>query len=411
MGHTITEKILAHTSHITEVYPGDYIVVDVDYVMFHDSTGPLAIKGFREVKEKVFNPKKVVVVFDHFFPAPSVDAARLHKFSRDFVFEQEITNFRCDGVCHQLLVENYVKPGDVVVGADSHTCTMGALGAFSTGMGSTDIAGILATGKTWLRVPESLKLNITGTPASGVYAKDVILKVASTLRADGALYKAIEFNGNYIKNATVSQRLTLSNMAVELGAKNGIIEADMKTQEYIGRKGQLFNSDSNAEYEETFEFEIDNLEPMIACPPVVDNIKKVADIEGTRIDQALIGTCTNGRLEDIAEAASILKGRKIAKHVRLLVIPASVKILKEAQKLGYIDIIHSSGGVIMNPNCGPCVGRHAGVLDEGEVCISTQNRNFTGRMGHPKSLIYLASPATVAASALQGEIVNPRKYL
>jgi 3-isopropylmalate dehydratase large subunit len=411
MGHTITEKILAHASQSSEVYPGDYVVVDVDYVMLHDSTGPLAIKGFREIKEKVFNPKKVIVVFDHFYPPPSIDAAHLHKFSRDFVFEQEITNFRCDGVCHQLLVENYVKPGDIIVGSDSHTCTMGALGAFSTGMGSTDISGVLASGKTWLRVPESLKISITGAPASGVYAKDVILKVASTIRADGALYKAIEFSGNYVENATVSQRLTLSNMAVEVGAKNGIIEADNKTLKYIERKGILFSSDSDAKYDETHEFEIDTLEPMIACPPVVDNVKKVSDIEGTWIDQALIGTCTNGRLEDIAVAAGILKGQRVAKHVRLIVIPASVKILREAQKYGYLDIILNSGGLIMNPSCGPCVGRHAGVLGEDEVCISTQNRNFTGRMGHPKSLIYLASPATVAASAIQGEIVNPEKYL
>lgn len=411
MSHTITEKILAAKSYNDEVYPGDYIVADVDYVMIHDSTGPLAIKGVEEIGRPLFDPSRIIVVFDHFYPSPSVNAANIHKVSRDFVLKNRIQNFRCDGICHQLLVEDYVSPGDLIVGADSHTCTQGALGAFSTGMGSTDIAGVMSTGKSWFRVPESIRMSISGQTKTGVYAKDVILEIARRVRADGALYKAIEFTGDYIRNATVPERLTLCNMAVEVGAKNGIIEADNKTMKYIGRKGMTYSSDPDAQYDQELSLDVSELEPMISCPPVVDNVSQISDVEGLEIDQAYVGTCTNGRYEDLYEVARILKGKKVPQKVRLFVVPASTKIYREALSSGVLETILDAGGIVNSPNCGPCIGRHGGVLGEDEVCISTQNRNFTGRMGHPSSKIYLASPATVAASALEGKIADPRKYL
>ena len=411
MGLTITEKILANASHKSEVTSGDVVVADVDVVMAHDSTAPLAVEAFYEIGKKVFDPDKIVIVFDHFFPPPSVDAARLHQRVRSFVTEQKIPNFFTDGVCHQILVEKFVSPGTVIVGADSHTCTEGALGAFSTGLGSTDIAGAMATGKCWFKVPESLRFNLSGSPRKGVYAKDVILNIIGQVGADGALYKAAEFTGDYVKKASVSSRLTLCNMAVEMGAKNGIIEADEKTRSFVGREGKIFKSDEGAVYEEEYEIEVDKINPQVACPSTVDNVKPVASVEGKTIDQAYIGTCTNGRLEDIEIAVRVLRGKRIADNVRLLVIPASTKVYLDAFSKGYLQEIVKSGGIICNTGCGPCVGRHEGVLAEGETCISTQNRNFSGRMGSPKAEIYLASPATVAASALAGRIVDPRGYL
>ncbi len=411
MGLTITEKILANASHETDDTLGEVVIADVDAVMAHDSTAPLAVEGLYKIGKKVFDPNRIVIVFDHFFPPPSVDAARLHQKVRNFVNEQKIPNFFTDGVCHQILVEKFVSPGNVIVGADSHTCTEGALGAFSTGLGSTDIAGAMATGKCWFKIPESLKFNLSGSPQKGSSAKDIILNILRQVGADGALYKAAEFTGDYVKNASVSSRLTLCNMAVEMGAKNGIIEADEKTQRFLGREGKIFKSDKDAVYEDEYEIEVNKIEPHVACPPTVDNVKVVTSVEGKKIDQAYIGTCTNGRAEDIEIAAKILKGKKIAGNVRLLVVPASTKIYLETFGKGYLQEIIKSGGIICNPGCGPCVGRHEGVLAEGETCISTQNRNFSGRMGHPKAEIYLASPATVAASALAGEIVDPRGYI
>jgi len=411
LGLTITEKILANASHKSKVNSGDFTVADVDIVMAHDSTAPLAIEGFHEIGKKVFDPNKIVIVFDHFFPPPNIDAARLHQRVRNFVTEQKIPNFFTDGVCHQILVEKFVSPGNVVVGADSHTCTEGALGVFSTGLGSTDIAGAMVTGKCWFRIPESLRFNLSGSPRKGVYAKDIILNIIGQVGADGALYKAAEFTGDYVKKASVSSRLTLCNMAVEMGAKNGIIEADEKTKKFLGREGKIFKSDKDADYEEEYEIEVDKIDPQVACPPAVDNVKLVTSLEGKEVDQAYIGTCTNGRLEDIEIAAGILKGKKVANNLRLLVVPASTKVYLDAFDKGYIQEIIESGGIICNPGCGPCVGRHEGVLAEGEVCISSQNRNFSGRMGSPKAEIYLASPATVAASALAGKIVDPRECL
>jgi 3-isopropylmalate/(R)-2-methylmalate dehydratase large subunit len=411
MGQTLIEKILSTKSGGPDVFAGDYVISDVDWVMIHDSTGPLSIQGLYEIGTPVFNKDQVVVVFDHFYPAPNVNAAHMHKISRRFVNTEGVSSFRLDGVCHQLLVEDYVSPGDVVVGADSHTCTLGALGAFSTGMGSTDIAGVLSTGKTWFRVPESMRVIINGETEQGVYAKDVVLEIVRRITAEGANYRSIEYTGEYVKKASVSSRITLCNMAVEMGAKNGIVEADIKTQQFTNRKGIIHKSDLDASYVENLDLDTSGLEPMIACPPAVDNVKTVTEKAGQRFDQAFIGSCTNGRLEDLETVATILKNQRVAPNVRLIVVPASYKIQQESQKKGIIDIIHKAGGVVLAPSCGPCIGRFGGVLDEGEVCLSSQNRNFKGRMGHPDSEIYLASPATIAASALTGVITDPREIL
>jgi len=412
MVSTITEKILANASHQKEVAPGDFVVADVTYAMAHDSTAPLAIEGFSKITNKVFDKDRVIIVFDHFFPAPTVAGATLHQKSRKFVMEQKISGFFADGVCHQLLVEKFVSPGDVLVGADSHTCTEGALGAFTSGLGSTDIGGVMATGKCWFKVPESLKFNLTGSPSKGVYAKDIILSIVGDVGAAGALYNACEFTGDYVKNATVASRLTLCNMAIEMGGKNGIIEADQKTLDFLGgRIGKIFKSDKDANYKDEFEIEVKDIEPQVALPPVVDNVKSISAVEGKPINQAFLGTCTNGRLEDIEVATKILKGKKIARNVRLIVTPASQDIYLVALEKGYLQDLAIAGAAVCNPTCGPCIGRHGGVLAEGEVCISSQNRNFTGRMGHPKAEIVLASPATVAASALAGKIVDPRNYI
>jgi 3-isopropylmalate/(R)-2-methylmalate dehydratase large subunit len=412
MGSTITEKILAYASHQRIVAPGDFVVADINYVMAHDSTAPLAIEAFHSITNKVFDPDKVIIVFDHFFPAPTVAGATLHQKTRKFVIDQNISGFFTNGVCHQILAEKFVSPGDVVVGADSHTCTEGALGAFTTGLGSTDIGGAMATGKCWFKVPESFKFNLTGSTRKGVYAKDVILSIVGDVGAEGALYKACEFTGDYVKNASVSSRLTLCNMAIEMGGKNGIIEADQKTLEFLGRReGKIFRSDKDAAYQDEYEVDAGKIEPQVALPPAVDNVEPMSAVEGRKIDQAFLGTCTNGRLEDIEVAAKILKGKKIAKNVRLIVSPASQDIYFEAFEKGYLEDLVQAGGTICNPSCGPCIGRHEGVLCEGETCISSQNRNFSGRMGSPKADIILASPATVAASALAGKIVDPRDYV
>ena len=412
MGSTITEKILANASHKKEVAPGEYIVADVNYVMAHDSTGPLAIESFYQITDKVFNRNRVVIVFDHFFPAPTVAGATMHQKSRKFVMDQELSGFHTNGVCHQILAEKYISPGDVLVGADSHTCTEGALGAFTTGLGSTDIGGAMATGKCWFKVPESLKFNLNGSTRKGVYAKDVILSIVGDVGAAGALYKACEFTGDYVRNASVASRLTLCNMAIEMGGKNGIVEADQKTLDFLnGRTGKIFKSDLDAAYEEEYEIDVKDIEPQVALPPVVDNVESVSMVEGKPIDQAFLGTCTNGRLEDIAVAAKMLKGKKIARKVRFIVSPASEDIYFSAFENGYLEDLVKAGATICNPSCGACVGRHEGVLCEGEICVSSQNRNFTGRMGSPEAEIILASPATVAASALAGKIVDPRDYL
>jgi len=411
MGMTLVEKILAKAAGVEKVSPGEIIIAKVDIAMSHDTTTPLAIKPFFEIAERVFDENKVVIFFDHVVPPANIRSAILHKKIRDFIDKAGIKNVHMEGVCHQVLAEKYVKPGDVVIGADSHTCTHGALGAFATGVGSTDIATVYALGKIWLRVPETYRMNILGKLKRGVYAKDVILNIIGYIGADGAVYKSIEFHGDLIKEFSVSSRLTLTNMVIEMSAMNGIIEADEKTLDYIGRKGTIFHSDKDAEYEEVFDFEMNDLEPQVAKPHSVDNVTDISEVEGLEIDQAFIGTCTNGRVEDIRIATQILDGHKVKEGVRLIVTPASNRVYLECLRKGYIEKLLRAGAIVTNPGCGPCLGRHQGVLAPNEVAISTSNRNFMGRMGSPEAKIYLASPATVAASAVEGKIADPRRYL
>jgi 3-isopropylmalate/(R)-2-methylmalate dehydratase large subunit len=413
----IIEKILANASNKKEVNPGEIVEANIDVAMTHDLTGPLAIKSFNEIgAKKVWDHNKIVIILDHLVPASSVISAGLHKIVRNFAKEQNIKNFYDvgrGGVCHQVMPEKgHVRPGELIVGSDSHTCTYGAFGAFATGIGSTEMAAVFATGKLWFRVPEVIKVDVTGNLPNLVTAKDLTLKIIGEIGADGAIYKGLEFCGSTIRDLTIDGRMVLANMAVEMGAKAGVIEPDQKTVDYVKSRTDkpftAFKSDPNATYERTVNFAVSELEPQVAVPHSVDNVKPVSEVEGTYVDQAFIGSCTNGRIEDLREAAKILKGKKIAKGVRLIVIPASQEIYLNAIDEGLIKLFMDAGATVGNPNCGPCLGGHMGIMAEGEACISTSNRNFIGRMGSTKSFVYLASPATVAASAITGKITDPR---
>jgi len=414
----IIEKILANASEKQEVSPGEIVEARIDVAMTHDLTGPLAIKSFREIgAKKVWDRNKVIIILDHLVPASSVISAGLHKIVRNFAKEQNIENFYDvgrGGVCHQIMPEKgHVRPGEVIVGSDSHTCTYGAFGAFATGIGSTEMAAVFATGKLWFRVPEVIKVNVTGKLPDLVSAKDLTLHIIGKIGADGAIYKGLEFTGSTIRDMTIDSRMVLSNMAVEMGAKAGLIEPDQKTLDYVqSRTDKSFNpinSDPDSVYEKIVEVDASNLEPQIAVPHSVDNVKPISEVENVKVDQAFIGSCTNGRLEDLRVAAQILEGKKIARGVRLVVIPASQEIFLKAINEGLIRTFMDAGATVGNPNCGPCLGGHMGILAEGEVCISTSNRNFIGRMGSTKSFVYLASPATVALSAMTGKITDPTK--
>jgi len=414
----IIEKILARASNKTEVVPGEIVQASIDVAMTHDLTGPLAVKSFNEIgAKKVWDADKIVVILDHLVPASSVISAGLHKTMRDFVNQQGIKNFYDvgrGGVCHQVMPEKgHVRPGEVIVGSDSHTCTYGAFGAFSTGIGSTEMAAVFATGNLWFRVPEVIKVDVTGNFQNLVSAKDLTLKVVGEIGADGAIYKGLEFTGQTICDLTIDGRMVLSNMAVEMGAKTGLIEPDQKTIDYVNARTDMpftpQKSDTDATYEKVVDIDVNNLEPQVAVPHSVDNVKPVSEVEGTELNQGFIGSCTNGRIEDLREAAKILKGKKIAKTIRLIVIPASQEIYLNAVKEGLVNIFMEAGATVANPNCGPCLGGHMGIMTDGEACISTSNRNFIGRMGSTKSYVYLASPATVAASAITGKITDPRK--
>jgi 3-isopropylmalate/(R)-2-methylmalate dehydratase large subunit len=416
----IIEKILANASGKKHVSPDDIVEANIDVAMTHDLTGPLAIKSFREIgAKKVWDKDKVVIILDHLVPASSVISAGLHKIVRNFAEEQGIKNFYDvgrGGVCHQVMPEKgHVRPGEVIVGSDSHTCTYGAFGAFATGIGSTEMAAVFATGKLWFRVPEVIKIDVTGKFQKWVTAKDMTLNIIGKIGADGAIYKGLEFGGSTIRDLTIDGRMVLCNMAVEMGAKAGIIEPDQKTLDYVkARTDKPFNpvkSDKDATYERVVDVDVSELEPQVAVPHSVDNIKPVTEVEGTEVNQAFIGSCTNGRLEDLQSAAQILKGKKINRNVRLIVIPASQEIYLNALNEGLIKTFMEAGATIGNPNCGPCLGGHMGIMADGEACISTSNRNFIGRMGSTKSFVYLASPATVAASALTGTITDPRKVM
>lgn len=414
----IIEKILAKSSCKEEVHPGEIVEANIDMAMTHDLTGPLAIKSFREIgAKKVWDRNKVVIILDHLVPASSVISASLHKIVRNFAKEQDIDNFYDvgrGGVCHQVMPEKgHVRPGELIVGSDSHTCTYGAFGAFATGIGSTEMAAVFATGKLWFRVPEVIKVEITGKFQKLITAKDLTLNIVGKIGADGAIYKGLEFGGSTIRNMTIDSRMVLSNMAVEMGAKAGLIEPDQKTVDYVktrtDRPFSQVKNDADATYERVMNVDVSDMEPQVAVPHSVDNVKPVSEVEDVKIDQAFIGSCTNGRLEDLRVAAQILKSKKIAQGVRLIVIPASQEIYLNAINEGLIELFMDSGATVGNPNCGPCLGGHMGILAYGETCISTSNRNFIGRMGSTKSFVYLASPATVAASAIKGKITDPTK--
>jgi methanogen homoaconitase large subunit len=410
----ITEKILAKASGLKMVQPGEIIEVMVDLAMTHDGTSPPTIKTFQQIAEKVWDPDKIVVVFDHNLPANNMASAEFQRITRNFASEQGIENIYThgEGICHQVLPEKgYIKPGTVVVGADSHTCTYGAFGAFATGMGTTDMAVVFATGKTWFMVPAAYKIDVNGVLRDYVTAKDVILHIIGEIGSYGATYKSLEFCGGTVEGMDVAGRMTMCNMAVESGAKNGIMEPNQATLSYLEDRNVLdfefFSSDEDADYEKDYYFEVDDLQPQIACPNNVDNVYPVSKAAGKSIDQAFIGSCTNGRLEDLRLAAEVLKDGKVHQDVRLIISPASRTIYLDALKEGLLDTFLRAGAIVLNPSCGPCLGAHMGVITSGEVCLATTNRNFVGRMGDPKSEVYLANPAVVAYSAIKGEIRDP----
>ena len=420
MGMTITEKILANHAGLKEVKPGQLIQSKVDIVLANDITAPLAIEQFRAAgTKKVFDPEKVVIVADHFAPNKDILSAEQCRFVREFAQEQKLTHFYEGGemgVEHALLPEKgIVKPGEVIIGADSHTCTYGALGAFATGVGSTDVAAAWITGETWFRVPESIKFVFSGTLQPWVSGKDLILHTIGDIGVDGALYKAMEFTGEVIHELSMADRFSMANMAIEAGAKSGIIVPDVLTEHYVRERVQSncqinrLASDDDAPYTEVKEYNVNQLEPQVACPHSPENVKRVSEVGKISIDQAVIGSCTNGRLEDLHIAARILKGNKVASSVRLIIIPATPWIYQEAMRQGLFEIFLNANAVISPPTCGPCLGGHMGILAKGEKAIATTNRNFVGRMGHQDSELYLASPAVAAASAVLGYIASPEQ--
>ena len=415
----ITEKILAKASGKQTVSPGEIVDANVDVIMVHDLTGPLAVEAFKKIgTEKVWDNQKVVVILDHQVPAESIKAAELHITMRQFAKDQKLRIYDVGkgGICHQVMPEKgHVVPGTVIVGADSHTCTYGAFGAFATGIGSTEAAAVFATGKIWLKVPEAIKINVTGQFSTYVTPKDLVLKIIGKLGVDGAIYKSAEFTGPTIRDMSMAGRMTICNMAVEMGAKNGIIEPDQTTSKFLkGRTSkplpnfESLKSDKDASYARTMEFNVTDLEPQVACPSSVDNVKPVSEVGNVPIEQAFIGSCTNGRIEDLRLAAKILKGKKVKDSVRALVIPASQEVYRQALSEGLLEIFTDAGAIVCGSACGPCLGGHIGLLAAGEVCVSTSNRNFIGRMGSTQASVYLASPATVAASAVTGKITDPK---
>ncbi len=417
MGKTLAEKILGLKAG-TDVSSGDIVITPVDLAFVQDTTGPLTVREFlNNGFEKLANPSKTVLFIDHAAPSPNSQLSTDHITLRNFAEKTGcVLSDAGDGVCHQLVAENIAAPGDVIVGADSHTVTAGGLGAFATGMGSSDVAVAMALGKTWFRVPETIKVVCSGKFHKYVYAKDLILHLIGLIGADGATYKALEFAGETVDNMTIGERLTIANMAVEAGAKVGLFPSDETTRKYLktqGREKQYrpLSADADAVYERIVNIDVSKLEPTVSKPHTVDNTAPAKDLKGTKIQQVAIGTCTNGRIEDFEIAASILKGKKRHPSVRLLITPASRTILKQMIKAGYAETLLDAGAIILPPGCGSCLGLHQGVLGDGEACLSTANRNFKGRMGNPDSFIYLGSPATAAATAITGEITDPREVL
>ncbi|MBI2857391.1 MAG: 3-isopropylmalate dehydratase large subunit [Chloroflexi bacterium] len=417
MGSTLAEKIVGRKSGTT-VRAGDIVVVPVDLTFMQDTTGPLTVKQFQASGlKRIVDPRKVALFLDHAAPSPRSELSNDHMLLRRFAEEQGCLLFDVgEGVCHQLVAERLAGPGEVILGADSHSVTAGALGAFATGMGSTDVAIAMGLGKTWLRVPETTRVEVSGAFARGVSAKDLILHLIGKIGADGATYKSLEFGGEAVSILGMAERLTIANMAVEAGAKVGLFPSDGVTQAYLEKRGRPAKylplaPDPDARYESVMKLDIGKLEPTVSRPHTVDNVALARELKGTRVQQVFIGTCTNGRLEDLAVAASILRGKKRHPGTRLLVGPASKEVLLEAMARGYVQALVEAGAVILPPGCAACLGVHQGVLGDGEVCLATSNRNFKGRMGNPESFIYLASPETAAASALAGEIVDPREVI
>ncbi len=417
MGKTAAEKIVSAHVH-EEVKAGDFVIADVDLAMIHDTTGPIAIKAFEEYgRKRVWDPSKMVIVLDHATPSPNERISNLHALLRSFASSQGIPLFDAgEGVCHQLVVEQgLVAPGGLAVGADSHTCTYGALNVFAFGIGSTDMSGVMLTGKLWLRVPGTMKVEFRGAMPEGTCAKDLMLHLIGKIGADGADYLALSFCGETVREMSLSERMTLSNMAIECGAKAGLMEADEKTFAHLKALGgpvpKPLWDDDDADFASQVAIDASAIPPQVSRPHSVDSVVPVTEVTGTEIHQAYIGTCTNGRLEDLRIAARVLAGRRISGNCRLLVCPPSRKVLTEALAEGIIAQLVEAGATLLPPGCGPCPGTHLGVPGDGERVISTANRNFKGRMGNNKAEIYLASPATCAASALEGKIADPRKYL
>lgn len=415
MGKTLAEKIIgSHASK--EVTAGEIALVSVDVCLTQDGTGPLAIRQLQKINlEKAANPKRTILFLDHAAPSPRRELSNDHITIRKFAEKTGACLSEVgEGVCHQIIAETYLNPGDILIGADSHTCTGGALGAFATGMGSTDVAVGIALGKTWLRVPETFKVEVNGKFQPGVYPKDLILHLIGMIGADGATYKALEFCGETIEKMSMSGRLTLSNMAVEAGAKAGLIASDETTKKFLqaqgrGSKFRKISADKDAVYERVIRIDASELVPVVAFPHTVDNVKPINEAKGVKIDQVFVGTCTNGRLEDLKVVADMIKGRKKHPKTRMIIVPASKTVYLDAIKAGYIRELVEFGASILAPGCGPCVGVHEGILGDGEACLATMNRNFKGRMGNPNAEVYLCSPAVAAASAITGVITDPRK--
>lgn len=415
MGKTLAEKILSQKSG-SDARAGDIVIASVDLVFMQDAGGPLTVRQFRSTgANRLAHPERTFVFIDHYVPSPTYGLSNDHMFLREFAEQAGCHIWGIgDGVSHQIVAESLAKPGELIVGTDSHTVTAGALGAFATGMGSSDVAVAMRLGKTWFRVPESIRVVITGQLPEGVYAKDLILCLIGQIGADGATYKSLEFSGDTVTNMSISGRLTIANMTVEAGAKVGLFAADNNTRDYLLAQGrsehyQPVSPDADAIYEGTIQINAAGLEPMVAKPHTVDNTARARELKGTKIQQVFIGTCTGGRLDDLAIAAGILRGRTA--KTKLIVAPASRQILLAAIRDGFISDLLEAGAVVLPPGCGPCGGLHQGVLGNGEACLSTANRNFKGRMGNPESFIYLGSPATAAATALTGEITDPREVM
>ena len=413
---TLVEEIFSRKAG-RQVQAGEMLLLDVDYIMSHDNTTPLAIKAFRDIGKPIFDKNKIVIHFDHAYPAPNILAAENHKKIIEFVKEQELPHLLHQGVCHQVMIEEgYITPGAIVIGADSHSNTYGAMGAFGAGLGSTEIGVAWVTGKCWFKVPETIRVELSGQAQHGVYAKDVMIHIAGLLGMDGGTYRSVEFGGEYIDNLPMHERIVFPNMSTEIGAKCGLIAADEVTINYLESQTPAEGPFEalrpiNPRYERILEIDVSTLTPQVACHPDVDNVKPLSEVEGLDVHEVYIGTCTNARYEDLEIVANMLRGKKVNPLVRVIVTPASDRIYKKALKNGLIEILMDAGCTVTGSGCGACIGRHGGILAPGERALTTMNRNFIGRMGSPLSEIYLASPATAAATALTGKITDPRNLL